>query len=283
MALLTELRQAVQSPECVAAAESETSSLTTETGEHPQESRRSDAAVAASMPAEEKIKKGKKKTMAMAAPPQQLPESAGPPETEDDDDARDDDGGWVARVNALPSNKDKAKKRKREAKKGLQVLLHIYDVSQDDGVHKINKWLAHKRNPLKFGGIFHAGVEINGLEWSFGMSDRESVPGISCCEPRSHPQHRYRETVVLKRSKLSAEDVSELMVQLLEEYPGHDYDLLRRNCCHFADDFCRRLGAGGIPGWVHRLARVGAGVDTVLHTVLRQRLLQDDDSGEDYD
>merc|ERR1712194_720802 len=42
---------------------------------------------------------------------------------------------------------------------------------------------------------------------------------------------------------------------MLEEYPGHDYDLLRRNCTHFADDFCQRLGVGGIPGWIHRLAR----------------------------
>jgi hypothetical protein len=174
----------------------------------------------------------------------------------------------------------KESKRKRKTKERLPVLLHIYDVSQEDSVHKINKWLAHRKNPLKFGGIFHAGVEINGLEWSFGASDKETVPGISCCEPRSHAQHRYRETVVLKPSKLSKGDVGELLSKMLEEYPGDDYDLLRRNCCHFADDFCRRLGAGGIPSWVHRLARVGAGVDNVMYAVLRQRLLPDDDGAD---
>jgi len=52
---------------------------------------------------------------------------------------------------------------------------------------------------------------------------------------------------------------------LIEDYPGHDYHILRRNCCHFADDFCRRLGVGGIPSWIHRLARVGAEIDTLLH------------------
>merc|ERR1712226_984265 len=51
---------------------------------------------------------------------------------------------------------------------------------------------------------------------------------------------------------------------MVEEYPGDDYDLLRRNCCHFADDFCQRLGVGSIPGWIYRLARVGAGVATML-------------------
>jgi hypothetical protein len=159
----------------------------------------------------------------------------------------------------------------------LPVFIHIYDVSQDSTVHAINTWLAHPSNPLKFGGIFHAGVEINGLEWYFESCDRKTIPGISCCEPRGHPEHRYRETVALKHSKLSAEDIGELLSQLIEEYPGDDYDTLHRNCCHFADDFCQRLGAGGIPGWIHRLARVGAGVDTMMYAVFGRGLLPDDD------
>ena len=27
-----------------------------------------------------------------------------------------------------------------------------------------------------------------------------------------------------------------------QEYSAESYDLLRKNCCHFADDLCRRLG-----------------------------------------
>ncbi|CAE7283269.1 unnamed protein product [Symbiodinium sp. CCMP2592] len=56
--------------------------------------------------------------------------------------------------------------------------------------------------------------------------------------------------------------------------PTPDYDLLRRNCCHFADDFARRLGVGGIPGWVMRLAKVGAGVEAMIASApkpIRQR------------
>ena len=30
--------------------------------------------------------------------------------------------------------------------------------------------LAHKHFPLKFGGVFHAGVEVNGMEYCFGFS-----------------------------------------------------------------------------------------------------------------
>lgn len=162
-----------------------------------------------------------------------------------------------------------------EAQEGLPVFVNIYDVSQEDSVHKLNKWLAHKNNPLKFGGVFHAGIEVNGLEWSFGLSLDETMPGVSCCEPRSHPAHRFRQAHRLKNSRLSAEDIGDLISKLLEEYPGSDYNLLRRNCCHFADDFSRRLGAGKIPGWVYRLARVGARVDGLMQAVSGRKLLPD--------
>jgi hypothetical protein len=163
------------------------------------------------------------------------------------------------------------------AERKMLVLLHIYDVSHEDNVHKLNKVFAHKRSPFKFGGIFHAGVEVNGLEWSFGMSMAESMPGISCSMPREHSEHRYRQTVKLRSTRLSAEEVADLISQLIEEYPGDDYDLLRRNCCHFADDFAKRLGAGRIPGWVHRLARVGAFVDGALQRVANRSLLPEEE------
>jgi len=147
---------------------------------------------------------------------------------------------------------------------GLPVRLHIYDVSQEEGIQKLNRVLAHKHSPLKFGGVFHAGVEVNGLEWSYGYSPCETHPGVSCMEPRTHPQHHFRQTVVLRHTQVPAEGIADIISELVEQYPGHDYHLLRRNCCHFADDFCRRLGVGGIPGWVHRLARLGAGLDTLL-------------------
>eukprot|EP00927_Polykrikos_kofoidii_P060973 TRINITY_DN55867_c0_g1_i1.p1 TRINITY_DN55867_c0_g1~~TRINITY_DN55867_c0_g1_i1.p1 ORF type:complete len:484 (-),score=88.83 TRINITY_DN55867_c0_g1_i1:36-1319(-) len=146
----------------------------------------------------------------------------------------------------------------------IPVRVHVYDVSQEEGIQKLNRVLAHRYSPIKLGGVFHAGVEVNGLEWSFGYSESETRPGISCVEPKTHPQHHYRQTVNLRRTKVPPEDIADIITALIEEYPGDDYDLLRRNCCHFADDFCKRLGVGGIPSWVHRLARIGAGVDAMI-------------------
>ena len=38
------------------------------------------------------------------------------------------------------------------------------------GIQNLNVFLAHPLSPFKFGGVFHAGVEIGGEEWSFGNS-----------------------------------------------------------------------------------------------------------------
>jgi len=100
--------------------------------------------------------------------------------------------------------------------------------------------------------------------WMFRERDG---PGVSCGEPMTHPMHHYRQTVRLRDTDLSQADIGGIISVLLEEYPGDDYDLLRRNCCHFADDFARRLGCGGIPGWVHRLARIGAQLDDTWQVV----------------
>jgi hypothetical protein len=152
----------------------------------------------------------------------------------------------------------------KDADKGLRVLLHIYDVSQEEGIQRVNRILAHTYAPLKLGGVFHAGVEIDGHEWSFGYCPSETRSGVGCVKPKQHPQHHYRQTVTMRRTKTKPDEISKILSDLIEEYPGDDYDLLRRNCCHFADDFCRRLGVGGIPGWVHRLARMGASLDNML-------------------
>ena len=79
------------------------------------------------------------------------------------------------------------------------------------------------------GGVFHAGVELFDLEWSFGYCPAERGTGVYCCKPKSNPQcecpsrclpgHRqlqseacapadqYRETVTLGISPLSKQQV----------------------------------------------------------------------------
>lgn len=146
---------------------------------------------------------------------------------------------------------------------GLEVSLHIYDVSRQASIQRLNSFLANKKSPFKLGGIFHAGVEVNGCEWSFGSTHDPAASGISCVDPKEDPQHHFKQTVPLERTPLSEREVDELISSLRGEYLGGDYNLLRKNCCHFCDDLCQKLGVGRVPGWVYRLARIGARIDDV--------------------
>lgn len=154
---------------------------------------------------------------------------------------------------------------------GLDVCLNIYDVSQATFIQRVNNVLANEYLPLKFGGVFHAAVEIHGLEWSFAKTPH-GQSGIECWQPRGHPLHHFRETVQLNSTDMSAETLADVISDIIEEYPGSSYDLLRNNCCHFCEDFCGRLGAGPFPSWLHRLARAGAGIDTTLKVIARDIL-----------
>lgn len=148
-----------------------------------------------------------------------------------------------------------------------RVMLNIYDVSRREAVRVMNAVLAHWLAPVKLGGAFHVAVEVFGMEWSYGRTFRDSRPGVVGLPPRRDPNHTFRQTVHLGCTPLSMEAVTKLISELIEDYPGRSYDVLRRNCCHFADDFCKRLSVSPIPNWVHRLARFGAGVDETLQAV----------------
>ncbi|CAJ1340188.1 unnamed protein product [Effrenium voratum] len=144
---------------------------------------------------------------------------------------------------------------------GIPVFLNVYDVSKRDAVKVLNTaW-------VRLGGAFHVGVEVGGMEWSYGRTFRDSRPGVVGLPPRKDPNHSYRETLQLGVTDMSLEDVNEVISNMIEDYPGRNYDVLRRNCCHFADDFCQRLAVERPPEWVHRLARFGVGVEETLQVM----------------
>jgi len=143
---------------------------------------------------------------------------------------------------------------------GEPVWLHVYDVSGNT-VHWVNSVV----RPVGT-GAFHAAVEVFGHEWSFGYTI--SGTGVYSCRPRSNNQHKYRESVCMGGTYLQEKKVTELVDQLRKDWLGKDYDLLVRNCCHFSDALCRKLGVGPAPEWVTHLSGAGAmfvgGVDSAV-------------------
>jgi len=138
------------------------------------------------------------------------------------------------------------------AKFGEPVRLHVYDVGQLErvgpkGVRALNKCL----RPLG-AGAFHCGVEVFGQEWSFKSEPHGT--GVESCGPKRCVAHSYSESLDMGRTPLSKAEVMDVVFTLMKEWPGSSYDSLRRNCCHFSDELCVRLGVGHIPPWITHLA-----------------------------
>ncbi|CAI5945289.1 unnamed protein product [Closterium sp. NIES-64] len=109
-------------------------------------------------------------------------------------------------------------------------------------------------NPPRFSSI-PPFFQVFGEEWSFGYCERGS--GVFSCRPKSNPYYTYRETVDMGETKLSAKRAGQIIAEMSVQWPGVSYDMLGRNCNHFCDELCVKLGVGPIPAWVNRFARTG--------------------------
>lgn len=133
------------------------------------------------------------------------------------------------------------------------VTLHVYYVGNSDTIEDISVGL---QDFLGAGGVFHGAVEVYGREWSFGGCPEGS--GVFQVKPRSCCMHRYRESIYMGDCGKTEAEVFMILREMIVQWQGNQYDLLRHNCCSFSDKFCIELGVGPIPTWVHSLADTGA-------------------------
>lgn len=139
------------------------------------------------------------------------------------------------------------------------IKLHVYDLGQAKGISGLNV----VTKGLAMGGMFHGAIEVHGDEWSFGWAD-PGYTGVFDCPPTKNELHRHRETIELGWTWLGPSQTAVLVKRLQREWGGDSYDFLRKNCCHFCEEFAKRLEPGlsskNIPAWLNRLARGGASV-----------------------
>ncbi|KAI4347580.1 hypothetical protein L6164_008382 [Bauhinia variegata] len=153
-----------------------------------------------------------------------------------------------------------------------EVVLHIYDVT-NSGSEKTNNTIVQINKIFKdgigLGGIFHSAVQVYGDdEWSFGFCEQGT--GVFSCPSRKNPMYTYRESMVLGTTNFSIFKVNQILRELSREWPGCAYDLLSKNCNHFCDEFCEKLGVPKLPGWVNRFANAGdTAVEVYGNTALR--------------
>ncbi|XP_019234065.1 PREDICTED: deSI-like protein At4g17486 isoform X2 [Nicotiana attenuata] len=126
------------------------------------------------------------------------------------------------------------------------VILNVYDLTP---ANQYTVWFGF--------GIFHSGIEVHGMEYGYGAHDFP-ISGVFEVEPKSCPGFIYRCSIPLGRIKMPPSEFQAFLENMASEYHGDTYHLISKNCNHFTDDIAQRLTGKGIPGWVNRLARVGA-------------------------
>mmetsp|Transcript_38546 Transcript_38546/g.81792 ORF Transcript_38546/g.81792 Transcript_38546/m.81792 type:complete len:418 (-) Transcript_38546:69-1322(-) len=148
-----------------------------------------------------------------------------------------------------------------------QAFLHIYDLK---GVAGLND------TTISMGlGVFHVGIEVYGVEWSYGYFDSPNlVSGVYPFHPKKCPIGTYRESQSLGPIRAhSAADVWRLLEALATEWLGHEYHPLKYNCLDFCRELSRLLHLQEMPTWVGRLATVADALLTPLLDSFQVRLV----------
>ncbi|GMN44849.1 hypothetical protein TIFTF001_014045 [Ficus carica] len=127
-----------------------------------------------------------------------------------------------------------------------EVVLNVYDLTP---FNNYTYWFGF--------GIFHSGIEVHGKEYGFGAHEFPAS-GVFEVEPRNCPGFIYRCSISLGRINMPSNETRTFMETVASEYNGDTYHLISKNCNHFTDDILWRLTGKRIPGWVNRLARLGA-------------------------
>lgn len=119
------------------------------------------------------------------------------------------------------------------------VWVHIYHCDPYTGF--LNRMVL-KSSEI---GIYHAGVEVYGEEWSFQYFqdtwNDSTISGLIRCHPKRMNGYEYQESVNLGPTALTVEEVDSLLLEMNKEWPANSYHLTRRNCLTFANHLSTSL------------------------------------------
>ncbi|KNB43778.1 hypothetical protein JH06_2293 [Blastocystis sp. subtype 4] len=102
-------------------------------------------------------------------------------------------------------------------------------------------------------GLFHTGVEINGVEYSFGEE-----MGIGKGEPKQAGGARFRESINMGMTYFSNAEIDRKIDNLRDIYRGDQYHVVLKNCNHFSNDLCIALLDTPIPSYINRCATIAS-------------------------
>lgn len=160
-----------------------------------------------------------------------------------------------------------------EVPEWAEVALSVYELTGTSGINYLT-------SSAGLGGAYHVGVEVYGLEWSFGGRDFGS--GLDVVYIGQSSLGYFHSRLPLGRTRKSPQQVLDILDEYRRTWHGDTYHLLARNCGTFSVEFTKRLGFNNQPEWINSLAATGAGLTGALATELpRPRKEEDLDAFDD--
>ena len=106
-------------------------------------------------------------------------------------------------------------------------------------------------------GIYHVGVEVLGVEWSFGYCEAGS--GVFAVEPTKCSLGPFKESVIVGRTKLSIDEIIHILHNLAPIWMGPDYNITQKNCVRFCSEFLHKLNPTlELPHYAASMSNLGA-------------------------
>mmetsp|Transcript_89526 Transcript_89526/g.187034 ORF Transcript_89526/g.187034 Transcript_89526/m.187034 type:complete len:374 (-) Transcript_89526:195-1316(-) len=128
----------------------------------------------------------------------------------------------------------------------FSVICNIYDI-----VPMVNTTSRFLRSQW---GVYHTGIQVHGLEVSFG-GHADSSTGVFCARPRTAQGCVFREALVLGSTTLDAMEFRQKVAEVAAQWPGNSYDPFGRNCNHFAGFFAQELVGKSIPSYINEFTK----------------------------
>ena len=128
--------------------------------------------------------------------------------------------------------------------------MSIYDLGGSSTNVILNRFLS-------VGGIYHVGIEVAGIEWSYGYCEAGS--GVFAVEPTKCKLGPFSEQVELGDTRLRADEIIRVLHRLRLEWVGPDYNVINRNCVFFCITFLRELNPNlSLPEYTRALCEKAA-------------------------
>jgi hypothetical protein len=96
-------------------------------------------------------------------------------------------------------------------------------------------------------------VQIGSTEYTFGGGG-----GVFTHPAKEVSTAKFRESILLGEFDGTSRDIDSALDELRPKFAGDSYNLLLKNCNHFADAFSTRLLHKPIPDYVNRMAYIGS-------------------------